>query len=289
MRRIIALRLLFIHHCLGHFTSAKEETCIEASSWKWDPSSKHRCNLEQWTESQLYGQFGQHGLPPLYHSPIVILANASRNVVFRDMTSSARIVQALPERFQVTLSSSNSFSHHRRTIPLTQYLQEIMELAETTPDKLSNETWYLFGETFSPQWKEFLHHYELPLCHTCTKNLTALSFGIGNQGSGVQWHIHGPGFSEALHGKKHWILYPPDQQPKYHPDHTSRYWMEHIYTKLPKNKLPFECTLNPGDMIYFPNGWWHATINLDPYTSFISSFTTEYDDAAFSVGDPLKI
>jgi Cupin-like domain len=259
-----------------------EETCIRrdgaplVSSRQWDPRGNHRCNLKRVTVDQLYAAFGKDGLPPLYHSPIIILANTTRNVAFGKITSPEQIVQSLPVGFHVTLSSSNSFSEHRRTVPLTQYLQEILQAEETTPDMLSNETWYLFGETFSSEWKELLSHYELPMCHTCTRDLTALSFGIGNRGSGVQWHIHGPGFSEALHGKKHWILYPPKEEPPFHPDHTSRYWMEHVYPKLPEKDLPYECTLEPGDMIYFPDGWWHATINLDPYTSFISSFTTEH-------------
>jgi type II secretory pathway pseudopilin PulG len=244
-------------------------------SLRWDPGGNHRCNIQRVTVDQLYATFGKDGLPPLYHSPIIILANTTRNVEFRKRTSLEQIVQSLPMGFHVTLSSSNSFSEHRRTVPLTQYLQEIQQVEETTPEMLANETWYLFGETFSNEWKELLSHYELPICHTCTRDLTALSFGIGNRGSGVQWHIHGPGFSEALHGKKHWILYPPKEKPPFHPDHTSRYWMEHVYTKLPVKDLPHECTLEPGDMIYFPDRWWHATINLDPYTSFISSFTTE--------------
>ncbi len=40
--------------------------------------------------------------------------------------------------------------------------------------------------------------------------------------------------------------------------------------------LPYECTLLPGEMIYFPDGWHHATINLSKYTAFISTFTTEH-------------
>lgn len=39
--------------------------------------------------------------------------------------------------------------------------------------------------------------YPLPPCESCTEDLVSLSFGIGNKGSGVQWHIHGPGFSET--------------------------------------------------------------------------------------------
>jgi dTDP-4-dehydrorhamnose 3,5-epimerase-like enzyme len=31
------------------------------------------------------------------------------------------------------------------------------------------------------------------------------------------------------------------------------------------------CTVAEGEAIYFPDGWWHATLNLDE-TVFISSF-----------------
>lgn len=56
--------------------------------------------------------------------------------------------------------------------------------------------------------------------------------------------------------------------------------MQQIYpTATPK---PYECTLHPGDAIYFPNQWWHATINLDRYTAFISTFTTEHNYEAAS-------
>jgi len=36
-------------------------------------------------------------------------------------------------------------------------------------------------------------------------------------------------------------------------------------------------TVDPGDLVYFPDKWYHATINLDPYTAFVSTFTTEHD------------
>jgi hypothetical protein len=149
-----------------------------------------------------------------------------------------------------------------------------LETGETTPDQLSNETWYLFGETYTKDWKKLLENYTLPPCQTCVKELVALSFGIGNRGSGVQWHSHGPGFSEALHGRKHWVMYP--DKPVYDANQTSRYWMEHSYTSLAPEKHPYECTLEPGDLIYFPHEWYHATINLDPYTAFVSTFTTEH-------------
>ena len=74
----------------------------------------------------------------------------------------------------------------------------------------------------------------------------ALSFGMGNRGSGVQWHVHGPGFSEAVHGRKHWVLYPPSVEGAktipagFDKDESSRQWMEHRYPlAIPK---PLECS-----------------------------------------------
>lgn len=101
--------------------------------------------------------------------------------------------------------------------------------------------------------------------------------------------------SYVVHGRKHWMLYPPDQKPYYNPDFTSRAWMEYQYTDLEKKKIemkrnidnskeekdessvimPWECTVHPGEMIYFPDMWHHATLNLDTYNVFVSTFTTE--------------
>ena len=34
----------------------------------------------------------------------------------------------------------------------------------------------------------------------------------------------------------------------------------------------YECVLEPGDMLYFPNSWQHATLNLDKFNLFVSVF-----------------
>ena len=33
-----------------------------------------------------------------------------------------------------------------------------------------------------------------------------------------------------------------------------------------------ECVIGPDEMLYFPNGWMHATLNLDEFNFFISVF-----------------
>jgi hypothetical protein len=248
----------------------------------WNPEDDaHPCTVHRFSYAQFRRQFGPQGLPPLYSKPIVILRDTEGdgNAEFRNLTTPENLVQFFggPE-FMVTLSSSNSFSEHRRNISLASYIYDGIQAQETPVEVRANETWYLFGETYSAEWQRLLRRYQLPPCRTCTPEWVALSFGIGNRGSGVQWHVHGPGFSECLHGRKHWVLYPPGHPPKnFHKDQSSRQWMEYVYPQLiTAREKPLECTLLPGDLLYFPDQWWHATINLSPYTAFVSTFTTEH-------------
>ena len=253
------------------------ENDLSIESIGWNPKDIHPCTIERLSMTEFNAKYGHEGgLPPLYPFPLVITAGtgSNRNQRFRDLTQLDTILKSFPNDFNVTLSSSNSFSEHRRTIPFAQYLKEV-DTNRTTPDQNSNETWYLFGETYSPEWKQLQQKYDLPPCQACkNEDLVALAFGIGNSGSGVSWHVHGPGFSEAVHGRKHWIL--SKDKPDFHPDQTSYNWMYYNYAAMETNKRPLECTLLPGDMVYFPDMWWHATINLDDYTAFISTFVQEH-------------
>jgi hypothetical protein len=309
------------------------------NEWSWDPTSTHPCTIHRISHSELHRLYGPGGLPNLeYPLPIIIYPDDvndqqqrphhNNNSKFANLTTYKNLPTNFPPDFQVTLSGSDSLSTHRRTIPLQQYLSEITTANNgsglTLPTQLANETWYFFGETHSSIWSTFLHdNYALPPCQSCTpqqfqkQQNIALAFGIGNIGSGVQWHIHGPGFSETIHGKKHWVLYPPECEPNYDLNFASRHWMEYSYSTLEdwttneiqyekrnheefwqrwitmpeqqqqqqqtpppqvevgcySRRKPWECTVHEGEVIYFPNLWHHATINLEKYTVFVSSFT----------------
>ncbi|XP_072733730.1 jmjC domain-containing protein 8 isoform X6 [Ciconia boyciana] len=68
-----------------------------------------------------------------------------------------------------------------------------------------------------------------------------------------------------------WFLYPPDKTPHFHPNETTLAWLHRTYPTLPPAERPLECTLRPGEVLYFPDRWWHATLNLDT-SVFISTF-----------------
>ena len=45
-----------------------------------------------------------------------------------------------------------------------------------------------------------------------------------------------------------------------------------------------ECTISFGEALYFPSQWYHATLNLDKYTAFVSTFTDGESKASYGDG-----
>lgn len=43
------------------------------------------------------------------------------------------------------------------------------------------------------------------------------------------------------------------------------------YKEISEDKRGFECVVNPGETLYIPDWWWHATLNIGE-TVFISTF-----------------
>ena len=250
------------------------------------------CNIERIPFSSLPKYFPQtNGLVPnLFPKPIIIThPHHSRQSLFRSLVSLDNITNTMHD-IDITLSSSNSYSERRRTVPLSTYISEFTSTTATATatatakaKATANSSWYFFGETFSPPWTALLSSYNLPPCVSCSDSSSvALSFGLGGLLSGVSWHNHGPGFSESIVGAKHWLVYDYDAYPAgvpgFDPNLRTIDWIDRVLKSRinTADKSFFQCTVNEGELIYFPHNWWHATLNLDNYTSFVSSFTTEH-------------
>jgi hypothetical protein len=52
---------------------------------------------------------------------------------------------------------------------------------------------------------------------------------VAGPGSGVPFHFHGPGFGEAVHGRKRWFLTRPEIRPQFHPNETTLQWFLQKY------------------------------------------------------------
>uniref|UniRef100_A0A915NQK7 JmjC domain-containing protein n=1 Tax=Meloidogyne floridensis TaxID=298350 RepID=A0A915NQK7_9BILA len=112
----------------------------------------------------------------------------------------------------------------------------------------ANETFYLFGDIDREIWKPLLDEYKLPSWNL-PGHEPALSFGIA----------------------AYWFLSPFEKRPEWDPNVSTLQWMKEIFLNLPLEEKPLNCLLLPGELIYFPDKWWHATLNVKT-SVFFSTF-----------------
>ena len=98
----------------------------------------------------------------------------------------------------------------------------------------------------------------------------------GGEGSGIPWHRHHAAWLVLLHGAKRWHLYPPSVHPpgiarrdaaagpadtEAAADGGHAEWMGTVLPTLPEPERPMEVVQRAGELMYVPEGWWHATAN----------------------------
>nr|KAG5690113.1 hypothetical protein BaRGS_010704 [Batillaria attramentaria] len=89
-------------------------------------------------------------------------------------------------------------------------------------------------------------------------------FFLGATGTGLEFHAHNDARNGVVFGMKRWFLYPVNRHPPGGMDINSMEWYEHIYLsqKLTEEDKPLECVQEAGEIIYIPEGYWHAVINI---------------------------
>jgi len=202
-----------------------------------------------------------------YQTPVLIRNGSIGNNKFRKACEKENLLQDWGHA-TVTLSSANTHSYGTKDVPLKQYIHHMV--GPQNLETLANETYYFFGYNDMEEWKDFFDLYKIPP-YGLPGHTHALSFGLAGPGSGVPFHFHGPGFAETLHGRKRWFLTPHHVQPEFNPNKTTLKWYFEDYHEIAKKINIYECTVSPGEIIYFPDRWWHATLNLDT-SVFISTF-----------------
>uniref|UniRef100_A0A8D2DQD5 Jumonji domain containing 8 n=1 Tax=Sciurus vulgaris TaxID=55149 RepID=A0A8D2DQD5_SCIVU len=197
----------------------------------------------------------------------VILQGLTDNSRFRALCSRERLLTSFGDNI-VRLSTANTYSYRKVDLPFQEYVEQLLHPQD--PASLGNDTLYFFGDNNFTEWASLFRHYSPPPFRLLGTT-PAYSFGIAGAGSGVPFHWHGPGFSEVIYGRKRWFLYPPEKTPEFHPNKTTLAWLQDTYPALAPLERPLECTIRAGEVLYFPDRWWHATLNLDT-SVFISTF-----------------
>jgi hypothetical protein len=88
-------------------------------------------------------------------------------------------------------------------------------------------------------------------------------FLVGSRMSGINYHSHTDAYNGLVHGRKRWLVYSHHAmpQPPFREYGTLR-WVREVLGNLPAGQRPLECMQSEGDLIYVPEGYWHATVNL---------------------------
>ncbi|XP_076866703.1 jmjC domain-containing protein 8 [Brachyhypopomus gauderio] len=197
----------------------------------------------------------------------VILRGLSDNTRFRLLCTKANLLRKYSAK-TVRLSTANTHSYRKVDVQFEEFVKFLLN--PQSEDTLGSDTLYFFGDNNFTEWHSLFEEYTSPSYHLPYTS-PAYSFGIAGPGTGVPFHWHGPGYSEVIYGRKRWFLYPPEEAPEFHPNQTTLYWVTHSYPTLELWNRPLECTIRPGEVLYFPDRWWHATLNLDT-SVFISTF-----------------
>jgi hypothetical protein len=91
-----------------------------------------------------------------------------------------------------------------------------------------------------------------------------LVIGNANEG-GIPFHRHHEAWLLLLHGTKKWSFYPSAigeiVERSFNPNVSHSIWRERILPTLPAIHQPQECTQLAGELMYVPEGYWHAVAN----------------------------
>lgn len=83
-------------------------------------------------------------------------------------------------------------------------------------------------------------------------------FSAGRVNTGIGFHRHNEAWLAQLRGRKAWFLLPPSSP---RPAVLPPWW----YLDARPHGLRF-CVLEPGEVLFLPANWWHATWNLEEFT-----------------------
>ena len=216
------------------------------------------------------------------------------------MLSSKENLQKSHGEKVIVLSSANTFSYDKKEVKLKHYIDSRGKyLKPIKSNQKADKIWYWFGDNDHEAFGDFFPAFKraslIGKKYVPESASVAYSYGIGGPLSGVPYHIHGPGWSESIYGRKKWFLSPPIFEPVFNGNETAaraamRFKANGNKAKFKKNikmgkkndnsvevdkygneKKVLTCIVNENEGIYFPDKWWHSTLNLDE-SVFMSSF-----------------
>lgn len=120
---------------------------------------------------------------------------------------------------------------------------------------------YLFDRSFFMQKGTSSLRRQLEFADFLSYNVDPI-LAFGGKSSGITFHIHHDSTLELLSGRKTWAVYPPNT--KITPSFDKLKQLLENTTNLPDDVCVFK--QEPGEIVYIPEGWYHATSNDENMT-----------------------
>ncbi|XP_012055115.1 PREDICTED: HSPB1-associated protein 1 [Atta cephalotes] len=163
--------------------------------------------------------------------------------------------------------------------PIQLTFQEFIDLQETK----QNNIWHYCDYKHIKEWLndntdiiESFNWLKFGIDKELGKNGMHSTIWIGGKGAHTDchWDTYGYNLVAQIHGRKQWLLYPPNAPliPVRLPyEESTVYSRFNIYCLSEEEKdclldipdKPKLITLEPGDVLFVPNGWWHYVESLD--------------------------
>eukprot|EP00933_Yihiella_yeosuensis_P073749 TRINITY_DN8249_c0_g1_i2.p1 TRINITY_DN8249_c0_g1~~TRINITY_DN8249_c0_g1_i2.p1 ORF type:complete len:417 (-),score=52.05 TRINITY_DN8249_c0_g1_i2:394-1623(-) len=192
---------------------------------------------------------------------------------------------------------------HSKMVSLRSYLEHLPSGAGGADDADRSSADYLFDDgSFLAQTGL---SKDLPLPPPGLDRLTwkwstgeeaKIRFAIGAYGQGISFHSHSDSYNIQIHGEKRWGMYAPGNMTPtgFFPDENYASWLK--YRRNGTNFRPpdYECIQRPGEVLYVPESFAHATICLGNSVAIVQHSKTSEDSLSGLVGfgnresDPIK-
>jgi oxalate decarboxylase/phosphoglucose isomerase-like protein (cupin superfamily) len=95
-------------------------------------------------------------------------------------------------------------------------------------------------------------------------------------------HVHGDAWNALAHGRKRWVLFPPESA-FYSTTSATEFFSKELpsicakCTAAPSSDgCPLQLTQEAGDLLFVPREWGHAVLNILPSVGVAAEFDSAY-------------
>ncbi|WP_077406668.1 cupin-like domain-containing protein [Janthinobacterium sp. LM6] len=170
--------------------------------------------------------------------------------------------------FDYNANATTGLVHEREKVPFSEAVDAILA-ASTHGEHFA----YIQQHSIADKFPALQEQVERPDCLDPSKFINEVNLWLGSAGCFSPLHFDElDNFLVQVSGRKHLTLFDKRDSPRLYPNvgqelaHCSMIdlrYPDHARFPLMVGLQAYAITLEPGDMIYIPRGWWHAVHSLD--------------------------